>query len=604
MLSEGKNIDQVFRGKAEAFNPGRALLDADWAGISGQLPVKEKRRKPIVIWLRSAAAVAAILILFFAIKGITSRNSKQAAEQPIARVTTLPADTGKTATVPIKDSLKNIIAYPYDLALLKNFRLSTWFHEQDNVFTTDSAIMNTYNQLASFQEQVAVASESFTISNNRDNTINCKKGTNIFIPANTFYSGGSLINGEVTFSVTEYYTLGEMAAAKLNTTSGGRILKSGGMLFIQAVYNDHEVDENLRNRLTVNMPAVKEFDPKMQLFLPANNNAYPTRVDLNAWKSEGANASNTFEWMPAGQIQSASSISEQPKRASVPVSGPDTVSRNRPILIPRSLEFDLPPVRISTINLVQPYKIIEKTNTLVFLADYLDKKEEDSIIARLQRRHPGFNIKLRSAFVGSKQFITQTEDRLPQYISSLRDSTWMPFMYAYKNGFAKPADSARYNNWLERQRQQDTIRYISLDYTKKAIERKENFDRGIKVLENRYNFSISKLGWINCDRFYDDPREKAPLYIKLDAVVSDYTVHVVFPRINSISGMMSFEPGNLIRFMDFPLNEPIYIVAVGVRKGKIVTGFKETKVTKEPVTGILFEETGAEAFKQKLSQMN
>lgn len=607
MLSEGKNIDQVFREKAEAFNPGRTLLEADWAGISGQLPVREKTRRPAVIWLRSAAAVAAILVLFFAIKSLVGgETKKQAAEQPVAK--TVTTDTGKiTAGV---DSIKTV--YP-QLVVPGNLLKFTWtvpgtFYAQEYLNIQESENNRQSQALQQFfHQQVAVQPESFTINNNQDNTINCKKGTNIFIPANTFYSGGALINGDITFSVTEYYTLAEMAAAKLNTTSGGQILKSGGMLYLQAMYNNQAVDASLKNELTVNMPAQKGFDPQMQLFLPAAKDDYATRLNLSNWTSETSpyTSANTFEWAPAGQLQAQPSGNFSGWETSDSMVNAQDIFSIVPVTVPRGRKPDLPPVRMATIDVIQPYKIIEKTNTAVFLADHLSTKEEKNIINELENRYTGFNIRLRSSFVGNKQFITQTNNRLPQYISSLNDSTWIPFEYAYSKGLGKPQDRITYDNWLNSGTRQDTIyREMVSEFAEKQEERQQNFRKGIEVLQNKYRFSISQLGWINCDRFYDDSREKTNLYVQLEGNLANYSVLVVFPRINAVAGLASLMPGNRLQFAGFPLGEPIYIVAVGVRNGRIITGFKETTVRKEPVTGILFEETDAEAYKRKLQQLN
>lgn len=592
MLSEGKNIDQVFREKAEAFNPGRALLDADWTGISGQLPVKEKRRKPAVIWLRSAAAVAAIVVLFFTIKSVVNNKETkiEPAEQPVARQTMPVLTPPATDTARLPDTPAFRFA---PVTIDFNSWHHNWFPPQtNNNFVTlpsnNNVVFpivqdNNIAVLSGFDSELAVASESFTISNNRDNTLNFKKGTSVFIPANTFYSGGSLINGEVTFSVTEYYTLAEMAAAKLNTTSGGQMLKSGGMLFIKAVYNNQEVDAALKNALTVSMPATKEFDPEMQLFLPVNNtDRFVGRINLsnNTMEFSGPASANTFQWASAGQIQKISS----------------NIARNNVYRDYTVTPGELPRILVPTLDVVKPYKY--NKNTAIFLTDHLDVDVKDALTVALEKKYPGYKIKLRSGFVGAKRFITQDNEQFPQFISSVTDSTWMPFTYGYKNGYATAKDSLRYTNWLLNIRIRDSVWNAQMD-------QQRQYQQGIKALENKYKFSISQLGWINCDRFVNENVEKTEFLVNVGGNARAYVVQAIFPRINSIITSYGIESKtNNAAFINMPLGEQVYIIAIGVRNGKVVAAYKETVITKETLTGLVFEETDAGAFKQKLQQIN
>lgn len=598
MLSEEKNIDQVFREKTEAFNPGRASLEADWAGISNRLPVLQKRRRPVAVLWRSAAAVAAMALLFFAIKSMMNNKTAEngPVQQPVAKENTpvtlpLIKDTTHTALPVNIDSLitslkLNPIYLSYDWLQPDNVQTSAtdtaWFEEKNTPEPKSS-----YEIMAAFNEQVAVAPQSFTINNNRDNTLNFKKGTSVFIPANTFYSGGQLINGEITFSVTEYYTLGEMAAAKLNTTAGGQMLKSGGMLFIKAMYNNQEVDAGLQKELVVQMPAVKGFDNEMELFLPATAAMPEGRLNLNsfAYDNAGINTSaNSFEWQSAGQVQYQSSF--------------------------RSNDFvqNLPDVKVPTIEVVQPWKVIERTNTAVFLTDHLDVQEEAGMKAKLKEKFPQYTIKLRNTFIGRKRFV-KTDDQgqniskvkkwdtntyniyslgygpkkgLPVFIGSLSDSIFVPFASAARRGLVS---------------RQDSIRFAKLDELRQVV------NTGMDTLAKRYRFSLNRLGWINCDRFYSDSREKTPLYVQLPGDLSDYSVHVIFPKINAIMGMPALTEKGFL-FMNVPIGEPIYAVVVGTRNRKVLLGFKKTNTGKDPIKDIPLEEADAEAYKQKMTELN
>lgn len=79
----------------------------------------------------------------------------------------------------------------------------------------------------------------FSIRTDRDTTIICKEGTTIKIDANSLISEktGNPISGTFQLKVKEYYKISDMILANLTTTSGGKIIETGGMLHISATNN-------------------------------------------------------------------------------------------------------------------------------------------------------------------------------------------------------------------------------------------------------------------------------------------------------------------------------------------------------------------------------
>jgi TonB family protein len=79
----------------------------------------------------------------------------------------------------------------------------------------------------------------FSIRTDRDTTIICKEGTTIKIDANSLISEktGNPIFGTFQLKVKEYYKISDMILANLTTTSGGKIIETGGMLHISATNN-------------------------------------------------------------------------------------------------------------------------------------------------------------------------------------------------------------------------------------------------------------------------------------------------------------------------------------------------------------------------------
>ena len=592
MLSEGKNIDQVFREKAESFNPGTAMADADWAGIQNQLPTAPGKVVPIRKnnrWLRYivAATAAAVLVTVFLL--VRPSSTPQNTTVPVAvKDTAQKTDSNRfKLVVPDFDSLHPSFDIDKWIAGLKfpiNFQ--PYFHPGWNNTPFDTTKGNNMPNpgttptaetlLADFYRDAEPQQQSFALNTRTDTSITCKQGTEIFIPANTFYTGGGKpVTGEVTLTVGEYYTLGDMVAAKLNTTANGDLLKSGGMLFIKASYREEEVFIGYRKNITVQMPSRGNFDPQMQLFVPQNEareeqpvamvSRANTSVDTVAAGTArpmdmiaGATNGNSFQWVPVGQLQGSNNNFELEEEDPVPL------------------------IRVSTLSIIQPYSVSENGQTATYLTGHLDKWEQDSIKRALHRLNPQYkNIRLRSSFVGNKKFAVQGEYQLPQYIEMTGDSTYIPLTYAAKNKLVSPEDSLR---------------------VMRKYGRSERYRTTIGQLEQQYKFSINQLGWINCDRFYNDARERVPFVLHLGAPAEDFVVRIIFPRINAITGFASVN-GQTITFQQLPLGEPATIIAIGAINGKTVGCFKETVIAKEPVSGLPFEEIDAEGFKQKTKQL-
>ena len=87
------------------------------------------------------------------------------------------------------------------------------------------------------------------------------------------------------------------------------------------------------------------------------------------------------------------------------------------------------------------------------------------------------------------------------------------------------------------------------------------------------------MGWINCDRFYNDGREKVALDFEGLEQYTSFNIQIIFPKINSVYSLNSNNRANNI-----PIDESIKIVFVGMKNtdvffyNKSVTTAKENKI--------------------------
>ena len=116
----------------------------------------------------------------------------------------------------------------------------------------------------------------------------------------------------------------------------------------------------------------------------------------------------------------------------------------------------------------------------------------------------------------------------------------------------------------------------------------------------RYIFSSSKLGWINCDRFYKIGNPKIDLLVKTISY-SDADVKIIFHNFNGILEGTRTSLGYI--FKGVPTGENITVLAIARQKGKNFISLTEAK-TGSPINELAFEQVTMDVLKQKVSQLN
>ncbi|MBO9200749.1 MULTISPECIES: hypothetical protein [Niastella] len=165
---------------------------------------------------------------------------------------------------------------------------------------------NANQLLQSFFQQLEKPAQEFNIDNARDTILVAREGTKLIIPANTLVSKA----GPVKIMMQEYYKYEDIIAARLNTTSNGAQLVTGGMLQITAEQAGEAIKIAPDKAITVQMPT-NNYDVNMQLFTgttPANDTVNSAKVN---WISAGrfkvpARKERTLEFLNTDDVQPAS----------------------------------------------------------------------------------------------------------------------------------------------------------------------------------------------------------------------------------------------------------------------------------------------------------
>jgi hypothetical protein len=146
----------------------------------------------------------------------------------------------------------------------------------------------------------------------------------------------------------------------------------------------------------------------------------------------------------------------------------------------------------------------------------------------------------------------------------------------------------------------DQLPNVMLDYMTTDTSLKTNIKNDSIILK-RFGVSIRQLGWINCDRFYNDPRPKIELIVDLGDNPNRYNTLLVFDNFNSIMPP-SFKQGSTIRFFNLPKGEPVRIISLGIKNGRPVTAMKRTVISKRSAIKLNFEEINPDEYRKKLAE--
>ncbi len=609
------NIDTIFKKKAEDIPVDTGMMEKDWRAMAMRLaPATPPAVKPagnmLIKKLFFAVAVtAAVVMIYLLVKmqpiattaALALKAKKEVKQPPVINKHTAgdtivikPAHI-KTNNQAARININNL----RDSALRKptaSILFDTVANDKDKqhkiiltvkpfidtpkriVIITDSAGMKLpvtiikikpdADILDSFYNLLKTPTQLFAIDNTRDTTITGKDSSEITIPANCFLdSAGHLVNKNVVIQLDECYSYADIIANKLNTLSNGEALESGGMLQIKAMANNKVLKLNSAKPLLVKMP-VKKLDNKMQLFVqqqrepatpvikrpaaPVINRNSPERPYPGYDTALYYDAMPGINWVAAGQQQSYD---------------------------------NLPLVKVLNLQ-NEPFNTVYRHGKRIgkFRINKKCTLTKEQIIAELMKRYNYDEIRIR------------WYNRTQEYTNNVYYWNTQEPVYQYHTGKiyigdsinVLPSEADKFNLWAPGQKEA---------YLKK-LRKNSVYWQAVSNLEKKYAFTISNLGWINCDHFYNDPRPKVRYAINIQDAAKSYVSQIIF--LNCRLAMPAETGGNYISFPNLPEGEPVQLVSIGVKNGKVVACVKNAIVSKEIVSDLQYEEVTVDNLKKQL----
>ena len=114
------------------------------------------------------------------------------------------------------------------------------------------------------KEMNIVPSEYYTINSSRDTLLEGGQGTKITIPKLTFCDENGNILPEIKIELREFYKLSDMMFSNLTTMSNGKIIETGGMIYINATSENKKLEIVKGKNITVEFKT--NYNSEMKVF--------------------------------------------------------------------------------------------------------------------------------------------------------------------------------------------------------------------------------------------------------------------------------------------------------------------------------------------------
>jgi hypothetical protein len=413
----------------------------------------------------------------------------------------------------------------------------------------------------SFFQSLEKPFETFIIDNEKDTTLICKEGTAISIPAGTFVSLIGTSSSQVTFRIREFYDIADIVAHKLTTSSFSEPLVTGGMIYMEALSNSEELKMKKGSAIKVTMPTEK-FDSQMQLFtdISAASQRILEVSDANQ-EIDTTTLLRGINWTAMGQQQ---------------------------------FLYEPPEKLVNVLDLTNsPSKVTgKKTQSIAhFKIPYSAPGSTAELKKQLEARYGGLyteiKVKRQHKPITIFNFYTGKKYRRNESDPFVGDTISIPLKVASQLKLINSHDSLRFEeNYLKTLENQIKLHEA---YLKDYSQRKQ------------YNFSITSLGWINCDRFLKSQQQKVPFMVNTGKGFEDiyFESFLIFRDFNGIMGG-TWQNGK-ITFPNIPVGQKVSTVCIGVKDGKAYYAIKDFQVSNDEVS-LEMTETTPDAFREQLKR--
>lgn len=420
----------------------------------------------------------------------------------------------------------------------------------------------------------------FTIPADRDTTLICEEGTSIEIKANSFVSEntGEEIAGNVRITVQEYYDQADIVLAGLSTTSGDKLLETGGMLHVEARAGKEKCVIKSGRDVQVGFP-YSEKKEDMTLFYGYQTG---TRIDWQLANNQEFEHLVIIDVAPALEQEKEVFliVEEMPEFPEGSLALRSYIDQNA--IIPFSVLKDCVQGKVDMQFLVSNTGAVKNIRILRSSNNLLDKAAV-YLVSKMPKWKPGVQRgnPVNVLYSLSVSFLIPEGELSKEYSNKAKqlDENLKAFNYNVEAGF--------YSNNMELNQIEKKVRKGKLDE--------------VSVSDiNRYVFSATRFGWLNCDRFYQSNVPLIDFFIPVDSK-EEVMATVVFNRFKAIV-RGSKQQGKIV-YRNMPLGEEITIVAVKTDGSKIYLAVEKTVVANNSELVLDYKKVTMKLLKKEMAKL-
>tara|TARA_B110000967_G_scaffold204939_1_gene248414 strand:- start:751 stop:1977 length:1227 start_codon:yes stop_codon:yes gene_type:complete len=408
--------------------------------------------------------------------------------------------------------------------------------------------------MAILQEETDVKPTVFNIQANSDTILFGKSGTAIYLEANSLvFEDGTAINSEIKIEVKEYYSTSDIITHNLSTTSNGELLETGGMINIKAFSDNKPLKLKSGKEIIVHFPK------------DDNNNT----KKMNLFSGE-LNDQNQVTW------------NEEPSSEGY--------------------------VKDSILYWYHKHEGLD--NSRLYLADgryiydwinselKLTKDEQDYVMFKDINLH--YTVTTEGELI-NVHFKKKVDKKFKKRILSIVKQ--IPKLKPYSIS----GNPISMNGWIEFRVTIVPPLYESNTNYLESIENKypdfeeKNITDLSKVELHYYIFNSAKLGWLNVDRFVNDPSPKVDMNIKLKKP-QDVMIKMVYNEFKSVVPP-KFE-GKTHYFNNIPKGKDITILVIRYDDDKVEMSITEQKTEEGKIDKFNFKVYTMGELKKELEKLN
>ena len=424
-----------------------------------------------------------------------------------------------------------------------------------------------------------------------DYIVTLKEGTEISIPANAFINSKTQkeVTGNVSLEVTEYYKLSDIILADLSTKSDDQILETGGMLYIEAKKND----SNLK------------LKPGKELEIVFNNKG---KKDMQLFNGDKANGVMNWILPQSTEIMTGQfkSTSQEVSLSSEYYENTDSYSNFELLdVVPRHPNCepgDNEQLKQCFNEEITKF-VARKFSHEIGEGLNLTTKENIYVSFEIDRRGNIGKIEARSKYDALATEAIRVLELFPKVVPGKKNSRYVAVKYRFPIAYRilGSENSTSVTRTSRMIIQQDSALIIgNKKEVQREIEEKPISEISKSDLE-RYTFSTTSLGWINCDRFINSRKSKIKYNINISNA-EDANVKLIFKSISSI--LPSRTSNGFYDFGLVPVNEEVILLGIKKKGDKIFLGLKELRIRATSKQDIDFKEVSLSELKKELIKLN